>query len=340
MRTARTLLALALAFTHAAGAADKAAANVAAEKSQRPLTEILSGPALDAYLKGRDLFEAGDVVTGHAKLLEAYELSKNPRLLWNLAACSKSGRQYARAIRELTTFLHDGRDQITADQAKRAEDVRATLYSLVATVTVKASPAGATITLDDEALPPGEGPYYLELGKHEVRVAHEGYRTESRIVDIKSTKALAVEFELRSEAAIAAAAAPIVVPSAVPAPSVPATPALAATPAPPAEADLTWAYATLGLGAAGVLAGTSFGLLASRNASDLDASCTNGVCPASSQSTLDAARRWATLSTVSWVVGGLGLAGGAYLYFGTPHAAGAPTALRVSPVSVSVEGSF
>jgi hypothetical protein len=310
----------------------KAAPSV--DKSQRPLAEILTGPALDAYLKGRDLFDAGDTLTGHAKLLEAYELSKNPRLLWNMAACSKSSRHYSRAIDELTRFLQDGREQITADQAKRAEDVRATLYSLVAAVTLKVAPEGASVSLDDEPLVHGEGPYYLELGKHEFRVEHAGFQRESRVVDVKSTKPLTLEFSLRADAVAPAVAAPVAqLPVATPAP------AAAVTDVPSSEPDRTWAYVALGVGAAGVVAGSTFGVLAWREASRLDSDCTAGVCPSSSQNSIDGARRWATLSTASWIVGGIGLAGGALLYF-MPPTAPAPTALRITPASVSLEGSF
>ncbi len=307
------------------------------EKSQRPLAEILTGAALDAYLKGRDLFDAGDTLTGHAKLLEAYELSKNPRLLWNMAACSKSSRHYSRAIDEITRFLRDGREQITADQTKRAEDVRATLYSLVSAVTLKVAPEGASVSLDDEPLVHGEGPYYLELGKHEFRVEHSGFQREARVVDVKSTKPLTLEFSLRADAVAPAVGGPIAqAPIAAPAPAGAVTDAPSAS---AAEPDRTWTYVALGVGAAGVVAGSTFGVLAWREASRLDSDCTAGACPPSSQNSIDAARRWATLSTLSWVVGGLGLAGGALLYF-IPAASPAPTALRITPASVSLEGSF
>lgn len=335
MRIASKLLVLALLTVPAAHAAEKSSKPAASEKAQRPLAELLTGPALDAYLKGRDLFDAGDVVTGHAKLSEAYELSKNPRLLWNMAACSKSSRHYARAIDELTRFLEDGREVITAEQAKRAEEVRATLYSLVAAATLQVTPAGASVLLDGEPASRGAGPYYLELGKHEVRVEQEGYKPETRVVDVKQTKPITVEVTLRAEA-------PVIVPApavAAPAP-VSAPPAALQSAAPAPSPDHTWAYVTLGVGAAGVAAGSAFGLLALGRKNELEPLCPNGVCPASAQATLDAANRWATLSTASWVVGGLALAGGAYLYVATPGERAPAAALRVGPASVSLEGSF
>lgn len=337
MRIASSLLVAALLAAPLTHAADKGAKPPSSEKGQRPLAELLSGAALDAYLKGRDLFDAGDVVTGHAKLSEAYELSKNPRLLWNMAACSKSSRRYARAIDELTRFLEDGREVITAEQAKRAEEVRATLYSLVAAATLQVTPANASVLLDGEPATRGAGPYHLELGKHEVRVELEGYKPEVRTLDVKQTKALTLEVTLHAEAPAVAAAPASATPAVTPAPA----PAAATAPVPAApEADRTWAYAALGVGVAGAAAGSAFGLLALGKKGDLDAFCTNGVCRPEGQGTLDAANRWATLSTASWVVGGLALAGGAYLYFAAPGDRAPATALRVTPASVSLEGSF
>lgn len=336
MRPAPPLLAVCLFVGQAATAAEKATP-VSAEKAQRPLSELLAGPALDAYLKGRDLFDAGDVITGHAKLLEAYEISKNPRLLWNLAACSKSARHYARAIRELTAFLRDGADQITREQGKRAEEVRATLYSLVAAVSVKATPAGTVLAVDDEPQPAGEGTYFLELGKHEFRVTRDGFRPETRVIDVRSTKPMTVEFDLRPELAAAAVPSPAVAPSMPPpAPTEPGTTQDAA-PTAPTEGAPSLAYAAWIIGAAGVLAGTTFGLLAVGSEADLARTCTNGTCPPSSQGVLDDAHRWATFSTAGWVVGSLGLAGGVYMHFATSSA---PAALRLSPAGMSFEGRF
>ncbi len=335
MRIASKLIAVALFASDPTLASEKGAKPAASEKAQRPLAELLTGPALDAYLKGRDLFDAGDVITGHAKLSEAYELSKNPRLLWNMAACSKSSRNYARAIDELSRFLEDGREVITADQAKRAEEVRTTLYSLVSAATLQVTPASATVLLDGEPLARGTGPYYLELGKHELRVEQEGYKAETRTLDVKQTKPFTVEVALRAEAPLVAPAPIVLAPAPEPAPHAALQRVLA-----PAEADRTWAYVTLGVGAAGVAAGSAFGLLAVGKKNDLEPLCPSGVCPASAQATLDAANRWATLSTASWVVGGLALAGGAYLYFAPAGERAPTTALRVTPATVSLEGSF
>jgi hypothetical protein len=322
-----------------------AATSAAAEKAQKPLNEILRGAALDAYLKGRDLFEAGDVVTGHAKLLEAYETSKNPRLLWNMAACSKSSRNYARAIDELTRFLADGRDQITADQAKRAEEVRATLYSLVAAATISRAPEDATLTIDGEPATRGAGPYYLELGKHEIRLEREGFAPEARTIDVKQTKAITLEVKLEriptspAPLAIAIAPSPMSAQTEAPAATAAVAPLANAQPAPSpsGESSHAWTYAAFGVGAAGVVAGATFGLLAMGAASDLEAACPGRVCPASQQGALDDAKRFASLSTAGWIVGAVGLAAGAALVFTSPSTS---TAFVLSPAGASLRGAF
>ncbi len=300
----------------------------AAETGQKPLGEILSGPALQSYERGRELFEAGDVVTGHAKLLEAYELSKNSRLLWNMAACSKSARHYARAITELTRFLEDGRGEITTEQSKRAEDVRATLYSLVAAVTLTSHPKDATFTIDSNPLGViTEGVvHYLDIGPHQVRIEHEGFRTDERTVEVKQAKPFALEVSLAPIVPLALSAA---------SPGVPVAPE-----APPERSERrTWAYASLAVGALGVGAGTGFGLMAVSSKQGLDAQCTGGVCPTTAQGDINTARAWAAASTTGWIVGGLSLGLGAYLFFSESPASKSASGLRLSPV-VGPQGAY
>jgi hypothetical protein len=74
------------------------------------------------------------------------------------------------------------------------------------------------------------------------------------------------------------------------------------------------AYAAFGVGVVGLGIGTIFGIIASGKKSDLDTGCTNKTCPESQRSTLDSAKSNATISTVGFVIGGVGIAAGAVLY--------------------------
>jgi hypothetical protein len=172
---------------------------VQAESSaQRPLSEVLSGPARVAYESGRLLLEANDSATAHAKFKEAYELSRKPRLLWNMAACSKLQRHYAMAVQELETFLSDGAGQITPEQEARARELLETLRVVVAPIAVKVVPAAARLYVDGEAktTSAGELRLLLDVGHHEFRAELDGHAPAARIVDLNETKAVAIDLNL------------------------------------------------------------------------------------------------------------------------------------------------
>lgn len=74
------------------------------------------------------------------------------------------------------------------------------------------------------------------------------------------------------------------------------------------------AYVTLGVGVTGVALGSVFGLLATSKKSDLDSACRDHTCTPDRQHDIDTGKTFATVSTVGFVVGAVGLAAGAYLY--------------------------
>lgn len=97
-----------------------------------------------------------------------------------------------------------------------------------------------------------------------------------------------------------------------------ATPQSSTQHAPPAAESTsstrqTLAYISLGVGGAGVVVGTIFGIMAMSKRNDLEKSCAGKVCPLALQSDIDSARFSGTISTVGFVVGGLGIAAGATL---------------------------
>jgi hypothetical protein len=96
-----------------------------------------------------------------------------------------------------------------------------------------------------------------------------------------------------------------------PDPSVPKLP-----PSPPSESanmQRVLAYASLGVGGAGLAVGSIFGFMAMSKHNNLEQTCFNKVCPPSSQGDIDAARSRATVSTVGFIVAGVGVAAGATL---------------------------
>ncbi len=166
----------------------------------RPLSEELSGQALVAYEQAKDLFEHQDYSTAHARFKQAYDASKNSRLLWNMAACSSKAKRYALAVQEAERFLSDGRGRITADQEARAKQMVGDLRQLVAEVRVEVAPAGASLSVDGEVVLERESPaiVLLEIGKHTLRVEKEGYQGAEQVLAVAEPKPFALRFDLQA----------------------------------------------------------------------------------------------------------------------------------------------
>ena len=98
-------------------------------------------------------------------------------------------------------------------------------------------------------------------------------------------------------------------------------------------ANRTPAYVALGLGAVGLTVGTIAGAVAVSKHGKLADKC-DGGCPEGSQREIDSYRSTGALSTVGFVVGGVGLATGAVLYLlapSTPKAASTATRPSLTP---------
>jgi hypothetical protein len=152
---------------------------------------------------------------------------------------------------------------------------------------------GATLTITIDDLPIGANlnglPRKLNPGHHVV-VARAGGAQATAAVDLAAGDSKTVELVLSRGAPVTAA--PIESP-------------------PPAETTTSsglpaLAYLGMGLGAAGLAAGSITGLLSISKKGDLEKSCPGGDCPRSVEGDLDSARTLATVSNVSFVVAGVG----------------------------------
>lgn len=166
----------------------------------KTLAEELHGAPLEAYDQAKELFEHQDFSTAHARFKQAYDLSKNPRLLWNMAACSSKAKRYGVAIDEATRFLTEGRGRISADQQGRAEQMIADLRKLVAEVRVEITPVGASLSVDAE--PKGAmtaaTSFLLEVGRHELRAEKSGYEPRDHVFTITEPKLVVVRLDLKA----------------------------------------------------------------------------------------------------------------------------------------------
>jgi hypothetical protein len=114
------------------------------------------------------------------------------------------------------------------------------------------------------------------------------------------------------------------------------------------SSNKTLAIVALGVGGAGIALGAITGLMAMGKHSDLESQCPNSKCPQGVSGDVDSFQTLGTLSTVGFIVGGVGLAAGAVLWLTAPKETAAKNNLGTfrtagvswTPSPVGVAGSF
>jgi hypothetical protein len=170
----------------------------AAPASKPPLSESLTGDARDAYDAAKLLFDDGDAVGAIAKFRHAYELSKDPRLLWNMAVCEKELRHYASAARLVTRYLSEAGDSLSAESRSNAQATQEALRGFYSELTLKNLPAGASVLIDgkSQGTAPLTGPIPIDLGRRVVRVELAGYEPYEQSLDVPGSKPVAIDVKL------------------------------------------------------------------------------------------------------------------------------------------------
>ncbi|WP_394848816.1 hypothetical protein LZC95_15345 [Pendulispora brunnea] len=194
----------------------------------------------------------------------------------------------------------------------------------------------ATLTLDGTTIPePAPGTGRKVNPGHHVIAAQAGDASARMEIDILERETRNVTLKLGS-------------PEQAPSP-VATAPAIVLPPDNEPRKPNYLAYAGFGVGAAGVALGAITGIVVLANAGDLRDSCNKppgNTCTGDDADKLSSTKTWATVSTVSFIVGGAGLAVGTLaLVLGkspsTPTRAAAP---RVEPwfgiASAGVSGQF
>ena len=143
-----------------------------------PLAQSLSGEARTEYDAAVLLYEDGDFGGASLKFQRAYQLSNEPRLLWNAGACEKELRHYARTYTLVSKYLAEASAKLTAEEKKEAGELLGTIEGLVSHVTATAEPAGAELLIDDVpvATLPSKAPIVADMGSRRFVFRKAGYK--------------------------------------------------------------------------------------------------------------------------------------------------------------------
>ncbi len=189
-RRAGTALVLAMLSTHTFSAAAPPAPSSSATPKVKPLGETLTGEAKTDYETAKLAFGDKDWALARAKYQSAYDKAKDARLLWNIAACEKQLRHYARARALVRRFLDEGKAVNGPDDEKAAKEFLELTETFVTPVKIDVNVEGVEVSIDDEAI--GTSPFketvVVDIGKRRVVAKKSGYRPFDKTVGVGGEK--------------------------------------------------------------------------------------------------------------------------------------------------------
>jgi len=166
-----------------------------------PLAESLRGMARADYAAARILYEDGDYAGALTKLQAAYDASKDPRLLWNMAACEKALRHYVSVLTLLERYASEGAQLITDEERQATALLVETVQAFVNQLTLEVQPDGVLVLVDGVRLgtTPLSEPLRLDMGKRQLRLEKSGFLPHEAEVDLAGGKSASLSLTLTPE---------------------------------------------------------------------------------------------------------------------------------------------
>jgi hypothetical protein len=162
------------------------------------LRSQLPDAARRAWDAAKQLAGANDFKGALVEFLRAYDLSQNPRVLFNVGVTEKLLTHYARAVDAWDKELHEGAGKLTATETAELKNAIAIVQQFVTTIDVTANEPDATLSIDDYAIgkTPFTGPVRIDVGKHTLKLSKEGFVDATQMVDVASGARTPVAFRI------------------------------------------------------------------------------------------------------------------------------------------------
>jgi hypothetical protein len=332
--------------------------------AQAPRAEDVAA-ARALAVEGIKLADAGDCRAAVEKLERAEALRHAPTILGRLGECQVALGRIVLGTENLQRVV---REPLAADAPAafrdaqvRAQKVLDTALPRIGKLKIMVEPPGvqARVLVNGEQIPQAvlgvERP--TDPGNHQVEASAPGYLPASAAVKLADGASESVTLTLQPDPNAAAVPPPVAGPPMAPPGGPPAAPPPQGPAPAPADtgADTggskTLAFVALGIGGAGLAVGTVTGLMAMSKTKDLEELCDEKVChDEESFDEYDSANNLATVSTIAFGVGIVGVGAGVILLVtsgGKTETAARPqrhTGVSYRPWvglnSVGVSGSF
>lgn len=173
---------------------------VAQPKKPRTVAEELPADARREWNAGLTLFGDGNFKAAIVQFQRVYDMTKNPRVLPNLALAYKNAKNYAKALQTFERAIAEGGSVFAPKDLQDLKDSAAALRPYVSTLEITSNEAGATVTIDGEEIgtTPLPKPVDVSVGSHQVTVAKKDFRDQTRTVDVLPSKPASARFDLEA----------------------------------------------------------------------------------------------------------------------------------------------
>jgi hypothetical protein len=254
------------------------------------------------FREGLRLFEGGQTAKACERFDASYQIDPALGTLQNLALCHEKEGKLVRAYTELVELSAKAQQAGKSQRVDVAREHLAALDSKVERLVLAFAEDLRVVAVEvDGVAHEWHSPIPVDAGHHEI-TAHADGRPDAR-VEVDAPAGGGAQTVPVSFSPAAAPPPPAVVPVPQPVPPAPG----------PSGPPPVAVFGLAGLGAAGIVAGSIFGVLTFSQKSEGDSHCSGSYCDASGLSSQDAAHTSATISTVAFAVGLAALAADAVL---------------------------
>jgi hypothetical protein len=166
-----------------------------------PLSESLTGQAQADYEAAKLLYGDGDFAGASLKFKQAFDASKDVRLLWNMAACEKNLRHYRKVYKLVERYVELGGSVLPESDKRDAADLLDAMKSYIARLKITVNEPDATISVDDEVI--GMSPLMetvlLDMGARRIRITKPGFTEYSETMQAQGAGEIALTVKLQKE---------------------------------------------------------------------------------------------------------------------------------------------
>lgn len=157
----------------------------------------LSPEARKDWDAARELYEARDYKSALVHFEKTYELSKNPRVLFNVGVCWKDLTQYALAIGVWERAL-GFRERLSSEDVQKLEYAVSAARPFVSSLRIESDQVGALLSIDgyQRGRTPFVEPIPIDVGRREIVLQKDGFTPTVKTIDVVQGSPIVVAMNL------------------------------------------------------------------------------------------------------------------------------------------------